>query len=644
MSEPMVSVIEDLLQLQQGELEMTLQGLHSILSWTETPVLTPRHGMVLQPLDPGMDESEGSWFRLMQEIHVYISNASVYDPKYGKIDITHASFVEFLVSRDRAGKYFIDSTDADSRIVAAGFYIMSNFILNSMRGNWRRPFSISTVLHMGRILYTNLSRLELLPESILDGISKIEDEFGKMDPALNTRVPVEGFVGIHLLITHTFRHIKVCSTNNTGLPEAFHQLSLVHQRYLRILYRLCENALFRKGLPLSIVPGLFAIRNDLSSEVLAYLFEIDKDIIEKHWKILGIDLELDGPSLLEKFFEYLPKMDLSTEENKQMCDRVHSRNVAFCSTVVLRFLSRSWADTPEPPKNVQRFIDGQFMYHLDELTLVPSNFDSALMLLDVLDGVKIHYSEVGTSSLYKLSCIWNLVKATLAWLAKLDQLSDGLKSFVFNKHVRYTFDRLFRQVFCVLRNSKGENEVSIREPFLGIERYLLKKKHFYWLSSEANIPYDPMTSNDPHTLESHYQITEERNTLFISDDLFLLDFNKLNLGNYLTDSQWARNLHISQDALYSSAFVYLDQVISKSNDNFDRIHETKKKMLLKTCTGYLQKECICDGSKKEEGSKDERNACVALQWSQYILTKLPGEYTFLEEKRTLHEIVTRHTD
>lgn len=64
-------------------------------------------------------------------------------------------------------------------------------------------------------------------------------------------------------------------------------------------------------------------------------------------------------------------------------------------------------------------METYFAVHLDGLTLVPSEIDSALEFLDILDE-QIRDVDMMNMSPNTLIGVWILIKKTLAWLSKMD--------------------------------------------------------------------------------------------------------------------------------------------------------------------------------------------------------------------------------
>jgi hypothetical protein len=154
MKRPIAEVIEDLLDFERGEVALILQGLHSVLS--------------------GVPPEDGP----------------------GGIQISHASFIDFLVDTHRAGRYFIDKAEYDVRIVTAVFSVTSNFILNSLHGDTQRPFSRPLELSM-EYLVVNLEKLESLPQCILDSASQLEKEFQQTNFQADSLIPnLQSFLAI----------------------------------------------------------------------------------------------------------------------------------------------------------------------------------------------------------------------------------------------------------------------------------------------------------------------------------------------------------------------------------------------------------------------------------------------------------------
>jgi hypothetical protein len=162
MKRPTAEVIEDLLDFERGEVALTLQGLHSVLS--------------------GVPPEDGP----------------------AGIQISHASFIDFLVDTHRAGRYFIDKAEYDVQVVTAVFSAASNFILNSLRGGIRCPFSQQVVSSLDYLIL-NLVKLESLPQCILDRASQLEKEFQQTSFRADSSSPsLESFLAIDAYVTVIF--------------------------------------------------------------------------------------------------------------------------------------------------------------------------------------------------------------------------------------------------------------------------------------------------------------------------------------------------------------------------------------------------------------------------------------------------------
>ena len=161
MKRPTTEVIEDLLEFERGEVALTLQGLHSVLSDV-----------------PPEDGPAG-------------------------IQISHASFIDFLVDTHRAGRYFIDKAEYDVQVITAVFSAASNFISNSLRGI-RRSFSQQVVSFIDSLIF-NLVKLESLPERILDRASQLENQFQQTSFQADSSIPgLESFLVIGEYVTVIF--------------------------------------------------------------------------------------------------------------------------------------------------------------------------------------------------------------------------------------------------------------------------------------------------------------------------------------------------------------------------------------------------------------------------------------------------------
>ncbi|KAF8901189.1 hypothetical protein CPB84DRAFT_1747191 [Gymnopilus junonius] len=193
------SLLEDLLQVRHGEVELTLGGLHSVLSGiTPTRRASDGRTATLEKFDDLRSWSD--FTRTVRRMNVIPRLFTSFDPD---LDVTHASFIDFLLDPSRSGPYHIDLGDYDFPIATATFTMMSRSILSSLHGIYQLPFSVETVMAMESILFYHLARLPSPPQRVLNEIYEVEEAFHQLNLLPGSPIPVESFVGIDLLITVT---------------------------------------------------------------------------------------------------------------------------------------------------------------------------------------------------------------------------------------------------------------------------------------------------------------------------------------------------------------------------------------------------------------------------------------------------------
>ncbi|KAF8901190.1 hypothetical protein CPB84DRAFT_984562 [Gymnopilus junonius] len=242
--------------------------------------------------------------------------------------------------------------------------------------------------------------------------------------------------------------------------------------------------------------------------------------------------------------------------------------------------------------------------------------------------------------------IWVLIKSILAWLSKLDTPDTG--STPFSKHICSTYDRICRMIFHVKRSGFAQNGITIRQPFLEIEKCLTGSRsryfHSLWRSTYR-------ASNEEPTSDFTV-LCDDTEEAFppssLSSDLFLLNFTDLKLDSYFSDVARSGNLYLSAEEVYASEFENLRVLLPELEDVHDSIREAKRKSLVIACIQNLQRTHSCSGWINENrpngprADRDERPTCGILEWCEAILKTFPQYYFYDRERQKVEDIIKNH--
>ena len=132
------------------------------------------------------------------------------------------------------------------------------------------------------------------------------------------------------------------SKRRTEWLAYWNQLRHLNHRYDRLLYLSCDEILSNKNHPLHVIPGILVLQETLSLEALTDLFVIDRDVVEKYWRD-----GFENPRLLEKRLHFLTRIDITLEENIDLCMNIQNRHLDLCCNLLSRFFIRNWDNSSE---------------------------------------------------------------------------------------------------------------------------------------------------------------------------------------------------------------------------------------------------------------------------------------------------------
>jgi hypothetical protein len=122
----------------------------------------------------------------------------------------------------------------------------------------------------------------------------------------------------------------------------WHQLRNLNYCYDRLLYLSCDKILSNETHPFRTIPGILVLQETLSLEALTDLFMIDRDVVAKYWRD-----GFENPRLLENRLHFLARIDVTLEENIDLCKNIQNRHLDLCRTLLSRFFVRSWDNSSE---------------------------------------------------------------------------------------------------------------------------------------------------------------------------------------------------------------------------------------------------------------------------------------------------------
>ena len=345
-------VIEDILEMEKGEVLDILQGLHSLLK-VPSDDIPPSLA-----ISYGDDDSD--------------DDGTLKVPSIPPIRIRHASFRDYLLDKSRSGTFYIDETTLNAHLSTAIFIMTSNWIFKSSKTTPNSPSESytpnpSTQRYIREYLYFHLDNLhnglalnEVAVQFELQVPNRIEDAsrvpfealYSLIEPLSQSIRPVtERLHWEKELINTLTRKLKAITVEAQDICEELIQVRKKYVAFLDVCYR---SVLSSGNLPIVLakLPGFGVIKWPFTPNILHCIYKLDEQEIDSILREAERFMDFSSYRL----WHGENKVRLSPHVFEFLTDKeragVHyydpvEAHFMLCHTVVSMLFPPNWQDIPE---------------------------------------------------------------------------------------------------------------------------------------------------------------------------------------------------------------------------------------------------------------------------------------------------------
>ncbi|KDR79883.1 hypothetical protein GALMADRAFT_241992 [Galerina marginata CBS 339.88] len=567
-------VYEEILGVDEGDVTMTLRGLHSLVRFP----------------NPEEDKRERREFNLRNE----------YDQTRG-LRLHHASFRDFLLDEHRCPKEFIVALDiAHGQVAQSAFKLATDWISSPWRDKTdSKPPHRETWGYLKHHMNYHLDQCQSSNrKAIIEDLNDFSVDFPAKARS-EEKIWDHAFAAIHSLVT-TFA-MAVSSHGNTAKHHHHNRANFQseHSHWaqevtldspsfsdkqcdpwdiidLHIKYRSMLDAFYKSALSLSdeFLP--------LLNKLPGFVTEKKPVLFDSLEAVFGVDIKEISTTMIkyQKFihrwdtgfwnrYYYFPGQDpanvilLNPHLSGFLCnpDRAgefyldpNTRRLLDLRQIVSLTFRSDWLEVPRQRKALV-YLDELLRSCLDSVTIDPQEDyptnHPVLGLMAVLKNIVYDIPCLETAPVLNVELIWSTTRRLLWWIH--DQISkiSGSKDerHGFKKQLIDISNQIYHQILEVEVSEGGRKTITLRKPFLAALPL-------------SSVTVEPGSPSSPPPSKS--------DAIRISETLLALHGVRASLLSFLTKPDRAGEMHIAV-GIYHSQFAelcldYCDPSFSITND------------------------------------------------------------------------------
>ncbi|KAF8816488.1 hypothetical protein BYT27DRAFT_7182040 [Phlegmacium glaucopus] len=415
-------VIEDILEMEEGEVKHVLQGLSSLIAFVGDK-----------------NEKYSTEWR---------------DSDVGPVYFVHASFRDFLVDSSRSGPFHINEREHHNQATIRSFALITKWIGRS----WRPPHSKTwdyVKFHLSRYFIESPKPVR---DTIMADINELTQEFWK----ISNSGAVDVFFTAMLYLMRIFKKIHSEVTDD--------EFSRVYHGYQKMLDRFLTE-FSDIGDLLKFLPGV-VVQKGLSMQGMADLYRVKMDLFHRLSKSAVDPFVRVGQS-------YMLQGDLSAffrgqgRSHLYCCDPL-LHNVLICRQFLSLLDGSNASDVHSSSDELLEYARSNLYQHLCDATkdLLSGNIPSdhpAVQLLNNLDTTTYCYAH---QSHFKSSLAACTIRSILRWADWFDQDVEPETVFISSinliERLGQITDRIHRGILCIESHGSMKT-ITICAPLRGVD-------------------------------------------------------------------------------------------------------------------------------------------------------------------------------